>query len=232
MTPNWHAVVIVSFCVGFICGAIFALVVSPSEGRAMARKPRTLVVGDSLGVGTAPTLQKILQGRVDTDARVGRPSREGVAQLRRKMRGGNYSRVVFDLGTNDSSARETKRSLRQAKRIVGNTPLYVATVNGPDAKRKNRAIRNSGANVIDWASKGKTTDGLHPTAQGYKGRARMFKRVMRQGGSGRSPGGSLPLSSGSSAPTSSTPVYASASAPQLPQILADQLAKIRSSRYG
>ena len=135
---------------------------------------RTLVVGDSLGVGTAPHLR----GKVVSDVKVGRRSSEAVRLLKRKLRHGSYDRVIFDAGTNDASAGETRRSIKKALRASRGTPVYVATVNGPDAQKKNQAIRRSGANVVDWAAKGKTGgDGIHASDAGYAQRARMFERA-------------------------------------------------------
>src|SRR6185503_17277640 len=47
---------------------------------------RVLVVGDSLEVGSAPYLRQALPGiPLDIDARIGRPSREGVSVLADKL---------------------------------------------------------------------------------------------------------------------------------------------------
>ena len=171
---------------------------------------RTLVVGDSLGVGTAPHLR----GKVVSDVKVGRRSSEALRILRRKLRHGNYDRVIFDAGTNDSSAGETRRSIKKALRATRGTPTIVATVNGPDAQRKNKAIRRSGATVVDWAAKGKTGgDGIHATDAGYAQRARMFERAAGGSAAPRPRGGR-------SAPKTSAPAAAGGGGQLDPELLA------------
>jgi hypothetical protein len=165
--------------------AVLAALLSnaPQEGREPAPRPRgrTLVVGDSLGVGTAPGLERRL-GRVDVNARVGRPSAEGVQVLRDALARRDYGRIMLDLGTNDASAQQLAHSLRQAKRLAGDTPLFAATVRGPGAGAKNRLLRRSGVELVDWAGRSDRLvggDGIHATAQGYDRRARMVARALR-----------------------------------------------------
>jgi lysophospholipase L1-like esterase len=149
---------------------------------------RTLVVGDSLGVGTAPYLRS--RGGVRGDSRVGRPSSEGVAVLRQRLRRGHRA-VVFDLGTNDASAGELRQSLRQARRLVGDRELYVSTVNGPDAAAKNALLkrfarRSPNIHLVRGAQRVATgPDGIHPTASGYRVRGALYSRALaRNRGSG------------------------------------------------
>jgi len=150
---------------------------------------QTLVIGDSLGVGTAPELKRLLGGKVHADVKVGRPSDRGVKRLRRALQSGSYDRIVFDLGTNDMSAKELQQSLRRAQQLAGGVPIYAATVVGPDAERKNRVLRKSGVNLVDWAGKADgylAGDGIHATPEGYEARARLFARAMgvKQRGAG------------------------------------------------
>jgi murein DD-endopeptidase MepM/ murein hydrolase activator NlpD len=151
-----------------------------SEGGAPGA---TLVVGDSLGVGTAPYLKNIL-GDVTADAKVGRPSDVGVSVLSQALRGGRYSNVVLDLGTNDAGPQQLKRSIREAKKLAGRgVNIYIPTVNGPDAQAKNKVIeQEAGGNVhvVDWASKasGLAADGIHATTRGYQSRAKLIAQAI------------------------------------------------------
>jgi folylpolyglutamate synthase/dihydropteroate synthase len=136
---------------------------------------RTLNVGDSLSVGT-----KLRGAKVD--ARVGRSSREAVQVLKRKLAKGGYDTVVFDVGTNDGSAGELAKSIREAKRAAGGRKIVMATVNGRDAQAKNRVIRQSGVQVVDWASKSKgltAGDGIHASGKGYQKRERMLREALK-----------------------------------------------------
>lgn len=147
--------------------------------------PRTLILGDSLGEGTTPYLRRLLQGHIDADTKVGRSSADGVSHVR-----SGYDRVLLDLGTNDGTAEQLRASVRRARAQAGGATIFVATVHGPDAARKNAMLRNlNGVTVVDWAahSAGKLAgDGIHATPQGYEARAKMIAAAMR-GASGGAP---------------------------------------------
>lgn len=143
---------------------------------------RVLVVGDSLEVGTGPYLQR--RGAT-VDARGGRPSSEGVGVLRQRLRPGHRA-VVFDLGTNDASVGELRRSLRQARQVVGGRELYVSTVNSPsDQRAKNRLLKrfarkSPNIHLVRAASKvAPGPDGIHYSPQGYRQRGRLLARALR-----------------------------------------------------
>jgi len=142
----------------------------------MAR--RTVVIGDSLGVGTVPYLQRVLGGKVAADVRVGRSSQDGVNQLGRLLRGG-ADQIIMDLGTNDASAAQLQQSVRRAQKIAGGRPIFIPTVNGPGAAQKNALLRRiAGGNVhlVNWAnqSHGLTgPDGIHSSGAGYQKRAQI-----------------------------------------------------------
>jgi hypothetical protein len=139
---------------------------------------RTVVVGDSLGVGTVPYLQRALGGPVRADVRVGRSSSDGVNALSRLLRGG-ADQVVLDLGTNDGSAQQLRQSVRRAQSLAGNRPIYIPTVNGPGAAQKNAMLRRlAGGNVhlVNWAGQSRGLvggDGIHASGRGYQQRAQI-----------------------------------------------------------
>ena len=154
----------------------------------------TLVVGDSLGVGTAPHLREVLGGPVSADTVGGRSSASGIGAMRGMIGGGDYSRVLLDLGTNDASAGQLRASIREARRMAGGVPIYVPTVHGPAAAQKNRMLqrmdRRGLINVIDWAGQSEglmAGDNIHATGAGYQQRARMIAQGFAEGGGGGIP---------------------------------------------
>lgn len=158
-----------------VCMALALAGSASGSDRVMGR---TVVIGDSLGVGTLPYLQQVLGGTVHGDVRVGRSSASGVSALPGLLHGG-ADRVIFDLGTNDASASQLASSVRRAKQIAGNRPIYIPTLNGPNADQKNALLRRlAGGNVhlVNWhyQSGGLVgPDGIHSTPAGYRKRAQI-----------------------------------------------------------
>ena len=167
-----------------LCAAAVAL----GPGVSDAGAEDVLVVGDSLEVGTGPHLKRELADReVEVHARTGRPSPEGLAVLRARLRPGHRV-VVFDVGTNDDPARPQvlRASLSGALALAGDRCLVISTVrrpplNGVPVDGLNAEIERLRAefNVIvaDW--RGFTEerpglmapDGVHATPEGYVQRA-------------------------------------------------------------
>src|SRR4051795_8795969 len=100
----------------------------------MAAPPRVLYVGDSLGVGTTPLLERELgsSAQVSGDSRIGRPSPEGLQVLGQRITPADDI-VIFDLGTNDDPAqpRTLATDLAGAERVARSRCLIVATLNRP-----------------------------------------------------------------------------------------------------
>jgi hypothetical protein len=167
---------------------------------------RVLVVADSLEVGTGPHLRKELSGRsVQVDARIGRPSGEGVAVLRSRLRPSDAV-VVFDLGVNDDPSQPGRLAgdLQAARSLAGDRCLVVATVSGPPVNGVpvsglNRVIRRfaaemPGEQLVDWQAAVAENPGilnrdrLHPGPDGYALRARLVAEgVEACGGSKATP---------------------------------------------
>ena len=178
-----------------LCTAAIAL----WPGAAGAAAADVLVVGDSLEVGTGPHLKRELAGReVEVHARTGRPSPEGLAVLRARLRPGHRV-VVFDLGTNDEPSRPgvLRASLSGALSVAGDRCLVISTVrrpplNGVPVDGLNAEIERLRAepNVIvaDW--RGLTEerpalmapDRVHATPQGYVQRAALVANAVEQCG--------------------------------------------------
>lgn len=164
--------------------AVAAAAIWPA-GAAAQDAGAVLVIGDSLEVGSAPYLRQALGGvPVTVDARIGRPSPEGVEVLQAKLRP-EHGTVVFDLGTNDSPSNPgtLAASLAAVGRLAGDRCIVVATitrppVNGVPVDGLNRVIRSfsgQGAlvQVVDWNGATESVpgllsrDGVHPNIQGY-----------------------------------------------------------------
>ena len=160
--------------------ALMAL--APAPARA---SEAVLYVGDSLGVGTVPNLERSMA--VESDTRVGRASGEGLAVLRTRLRRG-HEIVVFDMGTNDVSPDLVGRHLRRARALSGERLMIVFTLNKPNARPFNRVIRSfarSSDNVglIDWHAAAVRehllgADGIHASPWGYRRRAALVLPLM------------------------------------------------------
>ena len=129
-----------------------------------------------MGVGTAP----YVRGRENVLG--GRSSAHGVGALSRMLRKGDVGTVVFDLGTNDPNAQALRQSFRRAREMAPGAHFIVPTVQGPNARQKNRYIRSladkRGVTVVDWARMNRgllSSDGIHATPHGYRRRARMIR---------------------------------------------------------
>jgi lysophospholipase L1-like esterase len=157
---------------------------------APASEP-TLYVGDSLGVGTVQQLHSTTApGALDFDTRVGRNSTEGLEVLGSRLRP-RHQVVIFDLGTNDVSPEMLGRNLRRARALTGERLLIVFTLNKPDARPFNGAIRAFGRSadnvfLVDWHSTAARWrllggDGIHATPSGYRRRAAVVSSLIRGG---------------------------------------------------
>lgn len=175
-----------------LCAATVAL----GPGVADAAAEDVLVVGDSLEVGTGPHLKRELADRqVEVHARTGRPSPEGLAVLRARLRPGHRV-VVFDVGTNDDPSRPQvlRASLSGALSLAGDRCLVISTVrrpplNGVPVDGLNAEIERLRAEpnvvVADW--RGLTEerptlmapDGVHATPDGYVQRAALIANAVK-----------------------------------------------------
>src|SRR5215218_9719837 len=82
-------------------GILATAAVLTAPAAALPAPPdRTLVIGDSLEVGSGPYLRNVLPG-VSVDAEKGRTSNEGVRVLAQRL-DPSVGVIVFPLGTNDS----------------------------------------------------------------------------------------------------------------------------------
>lgn len=148
---------------------------------------RTAYVGDSLGVGTLPYIRRSVRGAIDANVVGGRSSANGLAALRELLRGHDYKRILFDLGTNDATAAQLKHSLRVADRISGSTDIFTSLVHGPHAAAKNAVLRRYAAShddihLLDPGRQGIGPDGIHYSPSGYRRRAEIFASAFKKPG--------------------------------------------------
>jgi lysophospholipase L1-like esterase len=153
-----------------------------------------LVVGDSLAVGSGPYVRQALGGlSVEVDAKRSRTSSEGLRVLGAKLRA-EHDVVVFDLGTNDTSASAFGSNLVAARELAGGRCMVVATISRPPLRGSaagplNRVIEQFAAQgnvqVADWRSATATTPGVlgrdrtHATGQGYALRGSLLAEAVQ-----------------------------------------------------
>jgi len=174
---------------------------------APAAASETLVVGDSLEVGSGPYLRAALPD-VRVDAVKGRSSSEGVRVLGAQL-APSVDVVVFPLGTNDAPAspQVLAADLAAAAQLAGDRCMVVATivrppVRGVSVAGLNRVVEafaaRTGAQVADWrAAVGAfpsvlRPDGVHAVGEGYALRASLIAEAVdacRSGGSGSAASG-------------------------------------------
>lgn len=157
------------------------------------------VDGDSLAVGMRPHIGRELPGwEITHSVAVGRHTSEGVTVLR--SLGSDMPPVIHvSLGTNDDPryVSRFRSRIREVLEIVGPDRCVVWTnivrspVAGASYARYNRALARESRpeerlRVVDWARLVRenpdwlANDGVHATAEGYRGRARAVARSVRR----------------------------------------------------
>jgi lysophospholipase L1-like esterase len=179
--------------VSALCLAVLAL---PASAGGVAH--HLLVNGDSLAVGTKPYLTRELRGwRVTQSTEVSRHAAEGAAVMR--AYGASLPPVVHvSLGTNDDPRQVSsfRAAIREVMRVAGPERCVVWTnivrpaVKGRGYGGYNRALAQESRardnlRIVDWAALVRrhrgwlSGDGVHVTAEGYRGRARAVARTVR-----------------------------------------------------
>jgi hypothetical protein len=154
----------------------------------------TLVIGDSLEVGSGPYLRGVLPG-ARVDAEKGRTSSQGVRVLASRLTPSDQV-IVFPLGTNDSPANPgaLAASLGAVRQLAGDRCIVVATiarppVGGASVAGLNRVVEQfagqTGAQVADWHTVVRSIpsllgrDGIHATGEGYSLRASLLAEAVQ-----------------------------------------------------
>lgn len=188
-------------CCALIAGAGSALAapppdLPPASATTQSAIGHVLMVGDSLSVGTGPYLEKELHGpNVRVNGEVSRSSGAGLEILRAELKRGDDV-VVFDLGTNDdpSIPESLLADFEQARQLIGDRCMIVATLNRPDyngvsingmnAMINRFAAADPTVQVVGWheAIKGNPElvegDGVHTTPAGYAARAKLMTEAI------------------------------------------------------
>jgi hypothetical protein len=171
------------------------LVRRSDDGRGAPAAGAVTLVGDSLNVGIEPYLADELTGwRLDAHDRVGRPTDEGIAELR-ALGGALAPVVVVSLGTNDpdGSEHDFRRLVDEALAIVGPRRCLVwATILRDGAERAgfDRVLRdaraeNDNVRLVEWTRLVErdptllAADAVHGTPEGYARRAAETAQAVR-----------------------------------------------------
>jgi hypothetical protein len=176
-------------------GILATAAVLPAPAVALQAPPDgTLVIGDSLEVGSGPYLRGALPG-VSVDAEKGRTSSEGVRVLAARISPADQV-IVFPLGTNDSPSNPAALAadLAAVRQLAGDRCIVVATlarppVGGVSVAGLNRAVEEfaaqTGAQVADWHTVVRSipsllgSDRVHATAEGYSLRASLLAEAVQ-----------------------------------------------------
>lgn len=176
----------------------------------------TIVVGDSLAVGTRPYLGSLAPGYLlSWDAVSGRTTPQGMRALRAQLRQVRPRAVVVSLGSNDgpSAARFADRMRRILARVPQDAcvvwPSIVRPPRKGDEAGLNRVLRRTARRdrrlrIVDWVGavgSGRVLlpDGLHPDPAGYEERSRMIAAALQRCAGG----GAAPAPGGAAAPSAS-----------------------------
>jgi hypothetical protein len=176
-------------------GILATAAVLPAPAVALQTPPDgTLVIGDSLEVGSGPYLRGVLPG-VSVDAEKGRTSSQGVRVLARRLNP-SVGVIVFPLGTNDSPSNPAALAadLGAVRQLAGDRCIVVATlarppVGGVSVAGLNRVVEQfaaqTGAQVADWHTVVESIpsllgrDGIHATGEGYSLRASLLAEAVQ-----------------------------------------------------
>ena len=184
-----------------LAAAGIVLVAAAGSAPAASAAPwRSLLhSGDSLGVGTQWYLHGALPGwHIRASLAISRHASEGPGVLRRY--GSHLPRVILvSLGTNDDPRQLAVflRAIRSTMRIAGRhrcvvwanivrPPVAGASYRGMNALVGREARRRRNLRVFNWARMARRHrywfggDGVHPSATGYRARARGVAKAVRR----------------------------------------------------
>ena len=178
---------------------VAAATATAAPGAAAAPRRSLLHSGDSLGVGTQWYLHGALPGwHIRASLAISRHASEGPGVVRRY--GSHLPRVILvSLGTNDDPRQlgVFRRAIRATMRIAGRhrcvvwtnivrPPVAGASYRGLNAVLGGEARRRRNLRVFNWARMARRHrywfggDGVHPSATGYRARARGVAKAVRR----------------------------------------------------
>jgi hypothetical protein len=169
-----------------------------ASGASAAAPEPVLVVGDSLATGLQPYLGSLLGPRAivwDVDA--GRTTPEGLVRLRARLRDVRPRAVLISLGTNDGphADRFRDRIRRALRAIPAGVCVVWADIDRPRRKGPYRPLnavlakearRDPRLTVVHWhhavaSHRVDLPDGIHPDADGFGYRSRLFAGAFYSG---------------------------------------------------
>jgi peptidoglycan/LPS O-acetylase OafA/YrhL len=161
-----------------------------APGRAAIEGP-VLAVGDSVLVGTGPTLRRALAGRAAVDAAVARQFDEGARALAAGLKRVRPKAVVLHVGSNGYVPADGLSAALHRARAVPVVVLVTVRVPRPWERSVNDAIRYAAARtpnvvVADWHRatadrEALLSDGVHATPRGSRLYAQVVMRALRAG---------------------------------------------------
>ncbi|HET6689688.1 MAG TPA: acyltransferase family protein [Miltoncostaeaceae bacterium] len=162
-------------------------------GKARIPGP-VLAVGDSVLVGTGPTLRRALRRRVAVDASVGRQFDDDARAVAAGLRRVKPKALVLHVGTNGYVPDEGLAAVLHRARAVPVVVLVTVRVDKPWETSVNDALRYAAAHnrnvvIADWHRAtadrgGLLADGVHATPQGARLYAQVVMRALRAGFAG------------------------------------------------
>ncbi len=185
----------------FLALAVVAATVAamPLSGNASSGAPRSVLqYGDSLAVGTGIYLSSFLRGwSISQSTSISRHADEGPGAIR--SLGPALPRVlVISLGTNDDPGAVSPFAddVREIVKLAGSgrcviwSSIVRPPYNGVSYARYNEVLQRAAwrypnFRVFDWAALARThpswfgSDGVHPTAAGYRVRAAAVAKLVR-----------------------------------------------------
>jgi hypothetical protein len=158
---------------------------------------RTLLVGDSLGVGLRDHLEKLFKN-IDSIVKGSMNSAWGLDRLEENLKE-SYKRVIWEMGANDYTAEMFRKGLKKAFKKAGDDREFVIPLlrgNIRDRERKNDFIRDFAErhdNVTVVRPRGEmASDRVHYGPSGYRDFAAAIAKAVKEGGGGKDRGSDAP----------------------------------------
>ena len=169
----------------------------PAAGKVRIPGP-VLAVGDSVLVGTGPTLRRALGGRLAVDASVGRQFGDDARAVAAGLKRVKPKALVLHVGTNGYVPADGLAAVLRRARAVPVVVLVTVRVDKPWEKSVNDAVAYAARHtrnvvIADWHRAtadrdGLLADGVHATPKGARLYAQVVMRALRAGFAPDGPG--------------------------------------------
>ena len=162
----------------------------PAAGKTRIPGP-VLAVGDSVLVGTGPTLRRALGGRLAVDASVGRQFDDDARAVAAGLKRVKPKALVLHVGTNGYVPADGLAAVLRRARALPVVVLVTVRVDKPWEKSVNDAVAYAARHtrnvvIADWHRAtadrdGLLADGVHATPKGARLYAQVVMRALRAG---------------------------------------------------